>query len=118
MSDSYDVIVIGAGMAGLFSAEEAAKQGLSVCLIEESMFGGLVVRLREGRCTDGDFACEGLCGRCGAGGLWRADQRRTNRRESGGVRNCEAPECSDAKSIIAVSGRESLPVERPDFKPG
>ena len=47
MSDSYDVIVIGAGMAGLFAAGEAAQQGLGVCLIEELMFGGLVLNVNH-----------------------------------------------------------------------
>lgn len=44
---NYDAVVIGAGVAGLTAAEDAARRGLRVCLIEELMFGGLVVNVNE-----------------------------------------------------------------------
>ena len=47
MSTSYDVIVIGAGVAGLTAAQEAARLGLRVCIFEELMFGGLVVNVNH-----------------------------------------------------------------------
>jgi len=47
MSDRYDVFVIGAGVAGMSAAEQAARRGLKVCLAEESMFGGLAVNVNH-----------------------------------------------------------------------
>ncbi|MGP1677116.1 MAG: NAD(P)/FAD-dependent oxidoreductase [Burkholderiales bacterium] len=47
MNTTYDVVVIGAGVAGLIAAREAARHGLRVCLIEELMFGGLVVNVNQ-----------------------------------------------------------------------
>ena len=36
MNKKYDVIIIGAGAAGLMSAIEAGKRGKIVCLIDHS----------------------------------------------------------------------------------
>ena len=47
MTPTCDVIVIGAGFAGLSAASEAARRGLRVCLFEELMFGGLVVNVNH-----------------------------------------------------------------------
>lgn len=49
MSDetSHDVIVIGAGVAGLAAAREAAQAGHSVAVIEAQMFGGLALNVNE-----------------------------------------------------------------------
>jgi thioredoxin reductase (NADPH) len=47
MSDGLDLFVIGAGAAGLAAANEAARRGLSVCIAEESMFGGLVINVNH-----------------------------------------------------------------------
>ena len=44
---TYDLIVIGAGIAGLTAANEAAKCGLQVCLLERLMFGGLVLNVNH-----------------------------------------------------------------------
>ena len=47
MSTQHDIIVIGAGIAGLCAAREAARQGLKVCLFEQLMFGGLVLNVNH-----------------------------------------------------------------------
>jgi thioredoxin reductase (NADPH) len=47
MSSTYDVFVIGAGVAGLAAAEHAARKGLSVAIAEETMFGGLAVNVNH-----------------------------------------------------------------------
>src|SRR5512138_3352705 len=40
--DSYDVIVVGGGIAGVAAAAAAAREGVSVCLLEkEYALGGL-----------------------------------------------------------------------------
>lgn len=44
---TFDVFVIGAGIAGLTTAELAARCGLSVCLAEEALFGGLVLNVNH-----------------------------------------------------------------------
>lgn len=47
MNSTHDVVVIGAGIAGLSAALESARYGLSVCFIEELLFGGLVVNVNR-----------------------------------------------------------------------
>lgn len=43
----YDVIVIGAGIAGLTAAIASARAGLATASVESSMFGGLVVNVNQ-----------------------------------------------------------------------
>jgi len=51
-SKIYDVVVIGAGAAGLMAAGRAAKSGYSVLLIEKMEKGGRKVRISgKGRCN-------------------------------------------------------------------
>ncbi len=40
MSDSFDLIIIGAGSGGLTAAEFAAKLGVRVALVEKHRVGG------------------------------------------------------------------------------
>jgi thioredoxin reductase (NADPH) len=47
----YDLVVVGAGIAGLVTARNAARGGLSTLLIESLSFGGLVTNVIE---LDGD----------------------------------------------------------------
>ncbi len=48
MADSnFDVIVIGAGIAGLTAAKHAAQSGLAVASVEALLFGGLVININE-----------------------------------------------------------------------
>ena len=47
MSQSFDVIVIGEGIAGLSAAGALAKAGLSVATFEQQLFGGLVINVNE-----------------------------------------------------------------------
>lgn len=47
MSEQFDLLVIGAGVAGLTLAEQAVRRGLTVALAEESMFGGLVMNVNH-----------------------------------------------------------------------
>ena len=47
MAQSFDLIVIGEGIAGLTCANHAAKAGLRVATIESTLFGGLVLNVNE-----------------------------------------------------------------------
>ena len=44
---SYDLIVIGEGIAGLTCANAAARAGLKVATFEANLFGGLVININE-----------------------------------------------------------------------
>jgi len=49
MSDTttHDIVVIGAGAAGLTAVREALQAGLSVAWLEAQMFGGLILNVNE-----------------------------------------------------------------------
>ncbi len=47
MSTSFDVIVIGEGVAGLSAAGALARQGFSTATFEQQLFGGLVININE-----------------------------------------------------------------------
>lgn len=47
MAQSYDLIVIGEGVAGLACAGHAARAGLRVATLESNLFGGLVLNVNE-----------------------------------------------------------------------
>jgi thioredoxin reductase (NADPH) len=59
MKTTFDVIVIGAGIAGLTAAQDAAQRGLRVCILEELMFGGMVVNINHLDPVPGDLAASG-----------------------------------------------------------
>src|ERR1700754_4942858 len=57
MKDSYDVLVVGAGGAGMTAALAAARQGLDTLLIEKSAyFGGSTARSGGGVWIPGNYA--------------------------------------------------------------
>jgi 3-oxosteroid 1-dehydrogenase len=57
MRDSYDVVVVGAGAAGMTAALAAARQGLDTVLIEKSgYFGGSTARSGGGVWIPGNYA--------------------------------------------------------------
>lgn len=47
MSNSFDVIVIGEGIAGLSAAGALTRQGYSTASFEQQLFGGLVINVNE-----------------------------------------------------------------------
>lgn len=47
MANKFDLIVIGAGIAGLTAARTAIDRGKSVCLLEGELMGGLVVNIGQ-----------------------------------------------------------------------
>ncbi len=57
MKDVYDVVVVGAGGAGMTAALAAARQGLDTVLIEKSnYFGGSTARSGGGVWIPGNYA--------------------------------------------------------------
>ncbi|HWU32355.1 MAG TPA: FAD-dependent oxidoreductase, partial [Marmoricola sp.] len=57
LKESYDVVVVGAGGAGMAAALTAAAQGLDVALIEKSAyFGGSTARSGGGVWIPGNYA--------------------------------------------------------------
>ncbi|KAA1429163.1 3-oxosteroid 1-dehydrogenase [Nocardioides antri] len=57
MRDSYDVVVVGAGAAGMTAALTAARQGLDTVLVEKSgYFGGSTARSGGGVWIPGNYA--------------------------------------------------------------
>lgn len=47
MSNSFDVIIIGEGVAGLTAAGLLARKGLSTASFEQQLFGGLIINVNE-----------------------------------------------------------------------
>jgi thioredoxin reductase (NADPH) len=66
LSEKYDLIIVGSGMAGLFCAKEALSKGLKVALLEEQMFGGLVINVNHLSPSLGD----GLTGGADLASTW------------------------------------------------
>ena len=53
---NFDVIVIGAGVAGLAAAKVIAQKGLKAASVEQMLFGGLIVNINE---LDGEICGSG-----------------------------------------------------------
>jgi thioredoxin reductase (NADPH) len=56
MSESFDVIVLGAGVAGLTATRNLAERGVAVANIEAQLFGGLIVNVNELDPAPGELA--------------------------------------------------------------
>lgn len=110
MNSSHDIVVIGAGVAGLTAAGEAARRGLSVCLIEQLMFGGLVVNVNqllpamEGLPASGiDLATE-LMTRVSDLGVTSLFDSVTGLQTEGGLAVVTAAGTHSAQSVVVASG--------------
>jgi monoamine oxidase len=69
MSEAFDVVVIGAGMAGLVAAREMARSGLQVCVVEaREQVGGRVMSVKTGDGGVAELGAEFVHGR--APELW------------------------------------------------
>jgi thioredoxin reductase (NADPH) len=101
MSQDFDILVIGAGIAGLAAAEEAVGRGLRVAIAEELMFGGLVLNVNKLQ--------PGTGGPQAAGGDLAADMM--TRIADLGVETLMAPVASlerDAAGLIHVTTAEGV----------
>ena len=47
LKDSYDVIIIGAGIGGLTAGALLSKSGLSVCIVEKEPHVGVILQVSE-----------------------------------------------------------------------
>jgi thioredoxin reductase (NADPH) len=109
---NFDVLVIGAGVSGLTAAEQAARQGLSVCVAEAAMFGGLAVNVNHlqpgvpGLPSSGSELCSELMSRISDLGVEtlfevvvsvEPDEGGTLRVVTGGGKH-------EARSVIVASG--------------
>lgn len=47
IQSTYDLIIVGSGIAGLTAAKEGAQRGLKTACIESLLFGGLIVNINE-----------------------------------------------------------------------
>lgn len=59
MSDSYDVAVIGEGVAGLTAAQKLAQAGLRAATFEAQLFGGLIINVNELEPSPADHGVSG-----------------------------------------------------------
>ncbi len=110
MNGTHDVVVIGAGVAGLSAALESARHGLRVCLIEELLFGGLVVNVNHllpavaGLPTSGiDLAAE-LMTRVSDLGVTSVFESVTGLQTGNGLSVITAEGAHSAQAVIVASG--------------
>src|SRR5437762_6980138 len=47
MTDEYDLLIVGGGLAGLTAAMYGARFGLRTCLVEQMMAGGQIVNVEK-----------------------------------------------------------------------
>ena len=109
--DAFDVIVVGAGIAGLTAARETASLGLSTACIEALMFGGLIVNINEldpavpGAPDSGvDFASELMMRAVDGGVTSIADTVISIERSEGSFGVVCAEGRQNARSVILASG--------------
>jgi thioredoxin reductase (NADPH) len=106
-----DVVVVGAGIAGLTAAHEAASLGLSVACIEALMFGGLIVNINDldpgvpdAPGSGVDFASELMMRAVDGGVTSIADTVLSIERRDGAFSVVCAEGAHDARAVILASG--------------
>ena len=112
MTERYDVIVIGAGVAGMTAADLAAQKGLKVALAEEAMFGGLIINVNhlspapENMAgSGGDLAAEMMTKAADAGvDILMEPVSALEALPSGDIRITTQDEVRHARSVIIATG--------------
>jgi thioredoxin reductase (NADPH) len=106
-----DLVVVGAGIAGLTAAREAATLGLTTTCIEALMFGGLIVNINDldpgvpGAPSSGvDFASELMMRAVDDGVTSIADTVVSVERRDGAFTVVCAESRQNARSVILASG--------------
>ena len=111
MEETLDVVIVGAGIAGLSAARETATLGLRTACIEALMFGGLIVNINElDPCVPGtsasgvDFASDLMMSAAGAGVTSVADTVASIERRGDAFSVACTDSHHDARSVILASG--------------
>ena len=94
MSVETDVLVIGAGAAGMYAALEAARGGAQVILVDRSLIG------RGGATVMAQMTVAVALGRTDAGSLGASSRRHARRRARPLRRDAGAILCEDAPARI------------------
>ena len=110
----YDVIVIGAGIAGLSAAKHALEAGLSTAIIESVMFGGLVTNINElqgaVQCSGADFATQLMDDIAGLGAEILMTQVASVESNSDSFSVATEDGAQRARSVIVASGARLKPL--------
>ncbi|MBX3664602.1 MAG: FAD-dependent oxidoreductase [Burkholderiales bacterium] len=111
MSTSFDVIIIGEGIAGLTAAGLLAKKGFSTATFEQQLFGGLVININEldpapagGEAGGAAFASEMTGANADAGVTSIAEEVTALAPADGGYTVTTAAGSYHARQVIVASG--------------
>lgn len=120
IESSYDLLVVGAGIAGLAAATQAAERGLSTICAEEQIFGGLVLNVAEldpapvGRPAQGAELASSLMEQASnAGVVHSSDAVLGITREGSAFRVQTGGETLLVRAVIAASGARLKPLGVP-----
>lgn len=111
MSNSFDVIIIGEGVAGLTAAGLLAQKGLSTASFEQQLFGGLIINVNEldpapagGEAGGAAFASEMTGANADAGVTSIAEEVTALAAADGGFTVTTAANSYHARQVIVASG--------------
>ncbi len=111
MSNSFDVIIIGEGIAGLTAAGLLAKKGFGTATFEQQLFGGLVININEldpapagGEAGGAAFASEMTGANADAGVTSISEEVTALAPADGGYTVTTAAGSYHARQIIVASG--------------
>lgn len=111
MSQSFDVIIIGEGIAGLTAAGLLAKKGFSTASFEQQLFGGLVLNINEldpapagGEAGGAAFASEMTGANADAGVTSFSEEVNALAPADGGYTVTTAAGSYHARQVIVASG--------------
>jgi thioredoxin reductase (NADPH) len=111
MSQSFDVIIIGEGIAGLTAAGLLAKKGFGTASFEQQLFGGLILNINEldpapagGEAGGAAFASEMTGANADAGVTSISEEVTALTQADGGYRITTAAGSYHARQVIVASG--------------
>jgi thioredoxin reductase (NADPH) len=121
MSDQpADLVVIGAGVAGLTAATLAARRGLKTICVEEQMFGGLVLNIGEldpapaARPAQGAELSAGLMEEAAEAGVAYSNDAVTRLERAGSLYRLEtAGDAMLTRAVVIATGARLKPLDVP-----
>jgi thioredoxin reductase (NADPH) len=118
-----DLVVIGAGVAGLTAATLAARRGLKTVCVEEQMFGGLVLNIGEldpapaARPAQGAELSAGLMEEAAEAGVTYCNEAVTRLERDGALfRMATSGDAVWAQAVVVASGARPKPLGVPGEK--